>query len=145
MVNLKNSLSRFKRNTSNKIKNVKNKAQNAAQKFQKNFSEAKNKPRPKRRSLFLGFTTVLSIFGVTLLAPVLSAVAEDLPKKGAKPGEVCPAPTPEPALVTSQKIVDGLSGASATICALAVSSGSFMIGAAFGIILVIGLLKAQGK
>ena len=145
MVNLKNSLSRFKRNTSNKIKNVKNKAQNAAQKFQKNFSEAKSKPRSKRRSLFLGFTTVLTIFGVTLLAPVLPAVAKDLPKKGAKPGEVCPAPTPKPALVPSQKIVGGLSGAAATICALAVSSGSFMVGAVCGVIVAVGILKAQGK
>ena len=145
MVNLKNSLSRFKRNTSNKIKNVKNKAQNAAQKFQKNFSEAKSKPRSKRRSLFLGFTTVLSIFGVTLLAPVLPAVAKDLPKKGAKPGEVCPAPTSKPALVPSQQIVDGLSGAAATICALAVSSGNFMVGAVCGVIVVVGILKAQGK
>lgn len=142
MVNLKNSLSRFKRNTSNKIKNVKNKAQNAAQKFQKNFSEAKSKPRSKRRSLFLGFATVLSIFGVTLLAPVLPAVAKDLP---AKPGEVCPAPTPKPALVPSQQIVGGLSGAAATICALAVSSGSFLIGAVCGVIVVVGILKAQGK
>lgn len=141
MVNLKNSLSRFKRNTSNKIKNVKNKAQNAAQKFQKNFSEAKSKPRSKRRSLFLGFTTVLSIFGVTLLAPVLPAVAKDLPKKG----EVCPAPTPKPALVPSQQIVGGLSGAAATICALALSSGSFMVGAVCGVIVVVGILKAQGK
>jgi len=138
MVNIKNSLSRFKRNTSNKIKN-------AAQKFQKNFSEAKSKPRSKRRSLFLGFTTVLSIFGVTLLAPVLPAVAKDLPKKGAKPGEVCPAPTPKPALVPSQQIVGGLSGAAATICALALSSGSFMVGAVCGVIVVVGILKAQGK
>ena len=145
MVNLKNSLSRFKRSTSNKIKNVKNKAQNAAQKFQKNFSEAKSKPRSKRRSLFLGFTTVLSIFGVTLLAPVLPAVAKDLPKKGAKPGQVCPAPTPKPELVPSQQIVAGLSGAAATICALGVSSGSFMVGAVCGVIVVVGVLKAQGK
>lgn len=125
--------------------NIKNKARNGAQKFKENFSEAKSKPRSKRKSLFLGFTTVLGIFGVTLLASVLPAVAKDVPKKGAKPGEVCPAPTQTPALVPSQQIISGLSGAAATICALAVSSGSFMVGAVCGVIVVIGILKAQGK
>jgi hypothetical protein len=145
MLNAKNLLSRLKRNAMKKITNIKNKAQNDAQKFKKNFSEAKSKPRSKRKSLFLGFTTVLGIFGVTLLAPVLPAVAKDLPKKGAKPGQVCPTPTPKPALVPSQQIIGGLSGAAASIWALAISSGSFLVGAVCGIILVVGVLKAQGK
>jgi hypothetical protein len=142
MVNIKNTL---KENVKNKITNIKNKAQNGAQKFKENFSEAKSKPRSKRKSLFLGFTTVLGIFGVTLLAPVLPAVAKDLPNKGAKPAEVCPAPNQQPALVPSQQIITGLSGAAATICALAVSSGSFLIGGVCGVIVVVGILKAQGK
>lgn len=141
MVNLKNSLSRFKRSTINKIKNVKNKAKNAVQKFKKNVSEAKRKPRSKRRSLFLGFTTVLSIFGLRRLAPVLPAVAKDRPN----PGEACDAPTPNPELAPSQQIIDRFSGAAATICALAVSSGSFLVGAACGVIVVVGILKALGK
>ena len=145
MVNVKSSLSRFKRNARNKIKNIKNKAQNGVQKFKENFSEAKSKPRSKRKSLLLGFTTVLGIFGVTLLAPVLPAVAKDLPKNRAKPGEVCPAPTPKPELVPSQQIIGGLSGAAATVCALAVTYGSFMVGAVCGVIVVVGVLKAQGK
>jgi hypothetical protein len=33
----------------------------------------------------------------------------------------------------------------AAICVLAVSSGSFMIGAISGVIIVYGVLKAQGK
>jgi len=41
--------------------------------------------------------------------------------------------------------VGGLSGAAATICALAISSGSFLVGAVCGIIVVVGVLKAQGK
>ena len=141
MINIKNILSRFKGNAKNKITNIKN----VAQKFKENFSEAKSKPRSKRKSLFLGFTTVLGIFGVTLLAPVLPAVAKDIPKNTPKPGEVCPAPTPQPALVPSQQITAGLSGAAASICALAVSSGSFLIGGVCGIIVVVGILKAQGK
>lgn len=141
MINIKNGLSRLKGNVKNKITNIKN----SAQKFKENFSEAKSKPRSKRKSLFLGFTTVLSIFGVTLLAPVLPAVAKDVPKNTPKPGEVCLAPTQQPALLPSQQITAGLSGAAATISALAVSSGSFMVGAACGVIVVVGILKAQGK
>jgi hypothetical protein len=146
MIHIKKTLSRLKANSANKITNIitniKNNAQNGAQKFKENFSEAKSKPRSKRKSLFLGFTTVLGIFGLTLLAPVLPAVAKDLPNKGAKPAQVCPAPAPTQ---PSQQIISGLSGAAATICALAVTSGSFMIGAVCGIIVVVGILKAQGK
>jgi len=145
MLNIKNTLSRFKENARNKVTNIKNKAQNGFQKFKENFSEAKSEPRSKRKSLLLGFTTVLSIFGVTLLTPVLAAVAKDLPKKGPKPGEVCPAPASKPALVPSQQITQTLSGAAATVCALAISSGSFVIGGVCGLIVVIGILKAQGK
>ena len=145
MVNIKNTLSRFKVSARSKIKNKTTNIKNGAQNFKENFSEAKNKPRSKRKSLLLGFTTVLSIFGVTLLASVLPAVAKDVPKDTPKPGQVCPSPTPQPALVPSQQITSGLSGAAATICALAISSGSFMIGGICGVIVVVGILKAQGK
>jgi len=147
MIHIKKALSRLKANSVNKITNIKNNAQNGAQKFKENFSEAKSKPRSKRKSLFLGFTTVLGIFGLTLLAPVLPAVAKDLTNKGAKPAQGCPAPAPtqKPALVPSQQITSAVSGVAATICALAVTSGSFMIGAVCGIIIVVGILKAQGK
>ena len=58
---------------------------------------------------------------------------------------MCPSPTPKPGLLPSQQIISGLSGAGATICALAISSGSFAIGSICGLIVVIGILKAQGK
>ena len=145
MLNITNRFSRFKRNAGSRITNIKNKAQNGSQKFKENFYKAKNKKRSKRKSLFLGFITVLGIFGVTLLTPVLPAIAKDLPKKGAKPDQLCPAPTPKPARTPSQEIISGLSGVATTVCALAVTSGSFMIGAVCGVIIAIGILKAQGK
>lgn len=102
----------------------------------------KNKPRSKRKSLFLGFTTVLGIFGVALLAPVLPAVAKDLPNKGAKLDQVSPAPS---AVAPSDQIVNVLAGAAASVSALAITSGSFMVGAVCGVIGAVGILKAQGK
>lgn len=139
MKNIKNSLSGLKQSARNKIANVQRKLKNGTQKFQENFAEAKSKPRSKRKSLFFGFSTVLGIFGITLLAPILPAIAKDLPKNGAKPGGVCPTPAPAP--LPSEKIIGGLAG----VCALAATSSSFLIGAAFGVIIVIGILKAQGK
>lgn len=80
---------------------------------------------------------------MTLLTPVLSAVAKDIPKN--TPGEVCPSPSNQPAIAPSKEIVKGLSGLAASVCALAVTSGSFVVGAACGVIVVFGILKAQGK
>jgi hypothetical protein len=142
---MKNLFLRLKRSASNKITNIKNKTKKGAQKFKENFHKAKIKPRSKRESLFLGFTTTLSIFGIGLLVTMLPAVAKDVPKNGVKPGEVSPTPTQKPILAPSQQIISGLSGAAATMCALAVTSGSFMVGAVCGVIVVVGILKAQGK
>ena len=105
------------------------------------------KPKSKRRSLFLGFSTILGIFGVTLLAPVLPVVAKDIPKNNLTPGpgDVCPNPANQPAIAPSKEIVKGISGVAASVCALAVSSGSFVVGAACGVIVVLGILKTQGK
>ena len=139
MVNIKSTLSRFKVSARSKIKNKTTNIKNGAQKFKENFSEAKNKPRSKRKSLLLGFTTVLSIFGVTLLASVLPAVTQDVPKGVPKD---TPKPDPSP---PSEQIISGLSGVAATVCGLAISSGSFIIGGVCGVIVVVGILKAQGK
>jgi hypothetical protein len=59
--------------------------------------------------------------------------------------QVCSSPTPQSALVPSQQIITGLSGVAATISTLAVSPGSFMIGGICGVIIVVGILKSQGK
>jgi hypothetical protein len=111
----------------------------------KKYKEAKSEPRSKRKSFLLGFTTVFGIFGVTLLSPVLAAVAKDLPKSSPKPGSTDLCPSPQPAALPSTEIIKGLTGAAVTVCGLAVSSGSFVIGIACGVVVVIGILKVQGK
>lgn len=147
-IKVKNVFSCFKKNAGNKLTNIKTNLKNRSQKFKENFEEANSQPKSKRKSLLLGFTTVLGIFGVTLLTPVLSAVAKDIPKNAPKPGpsDVCPSPPAnQPAIAPSKEIVKGLSGIAASVCALAVTSGSFVIGVACGVVVVYGILKVQGK
>ena len=145
MINIKNTLLRFKVSARNKITNIKN----GVQKFKENISETKNQPRSKRRSLLLGFTTAITIFGITLIASVLPAIAKNVPKNTPKldpgPGQVCPCPALKPALIPSEQIVSVLAGATATICSLAIYSGFFMIDTICDVIVVIGILKASGK
>ena len=84
---------------------------------------------------------------MTLLTPVLSAVAKDIPKNAPTPGpsDVCPNPANQPAITPSKELVKGLSGVAGAVCALAVTSGSFVVGVACGVVVVYGILKAQGK
>jgi len=127
---------------------LKKKFKDGVQRFKEDFSEAKSKPRSKRKSLFLGFATVLGIFGVVLVGPVLPAIAKDIPKDIPKDtpnsSEVAPAPpTQPPTSAPARQVITGLSGAAAGLSTLAVSSGSFMIGAICGLIVGVGILKAQ--
>jgi hypothetical protein len=136
-------MKRFKENARNKITNIKN----GAQKFKENFSEAKSKPRSKGKPFLLGVTTVISIFGLTLLGPSLSASAQDIPKNISTdvPKNISTPGAPTPPGTSSQPIIHGLPGAAATIGTLAAISGPFVIGAVCGGIIVIGILKVQGK
>jgi hypothetical protein len=110
--------------------------------FQEKLKEAREKPRSKRKSFGIGFTTSLAIFGVTLFGPALVAFAKDIPKVNPKPTDIAPAPsvTPSKAIINT-----GLSGMGASICGLAVTSGSFLVGGLCGIVVVIGILHLQGK
>jgi hypothetical protein len=60
--------------------------------------------------------------------------AKDVPKPG----------VPVPAK-KKDEIVMTLTDAAATLCTLIVSSGSFLIGAVCGLIVAVGILKAQDK
>ena len=121
--------------------------QNWTNKFQMKFKEAKEKPKSKRKSFIIGFTTILGIFGLTVFGPALSAVAKDTPTPN-----VCPAPTdivpansvqtvpPTPTIINAS-----LSGLAASVCSLAITSGSFAIGVVCGCIVVIGILQLEKK
>lgn len=124
------------------VYNLKNHVQDFKINFKKKFKEYKEKPKSKRKSFILGFTTAVGIFGLTLFGPALSAVAKDIPKGNPKPTDIAPAP----AIPPSKEILNsGLSGAAASVCALAITSGSFAVGIACGVIVVIGILHLQGK
>ena len=75
--------------------------------------------------------TVLSIFGISVLGSTLSAVAKDTVPTNS-PGTCV---KPSSAKPTSDTLIEGMSGA----------AGSFVIGGVCGLIVVIGILKAQGK
>ena len=123
---------------------LKNRVQDFKINFKKKFKEYKEKPKSKRKSFIIGFTTAVGIFGLTLFGPALSAVAKDIPKGNPKPNDIAPAPSAPP----SKEIINtgtGLSGVAGSVCALAVTSGSFAIGIACGCIVVIAILHVQGK
>jgi hypothetical protein len=122
---------------------LKNRVQDFKINFKKKFKEYKQKPKSKRKSFIIGFTTAVGIFGLTLFGPALSAVAKDIPKGNPKPTDIVPAPS---VLPPSKEIINtGLSGLAASVCGLAVTSGSFAVGVACGFIVVIGILHMQGK
>lgn len=66
-----------------------------------------------------------------MLAPVFPAIVKPAPN----PTDVAPAP------IVNQKLREELVG----VCAGAATSGSFVIGAACGIVVVIGVLAARAK
>ena len=110
--------------------------------FKKKFEEYKEKPKSKRKSFTLGFTTAVGIFSLIFFGPVLSAAAKDIPTGNLKPTDIAPAPSGPP----SKEIINtGLSGVAGSVCALAITSGSFAIGIACGCIVVVAILHAQGK
>ena len=130
-------ISKIRVRANDKLTNLKNKIKV----FKEKVNEEKKQPRSKLKSYLLGFGTVLSIFGITFFSTSLPANAEDNPPPGPPtPGQVAPAPAKQ-----SDEIVATLTDAAATLCALAVSSGPFLVGAVCGVVVAVGILKAQGN
>lgn len=66
---------------------LKNRVRDFKINFKNKLKESKEKPKSKR---ILGFTTAVSIFGLTFFGPALSAVAKDIPKGNPKPTDIVP-------------------------------------------------------
>lgn len=126
------------------VDRFKNRVQNFKINFKKKFKESKEKPRSKRKSFILGVTTAVAIFGVTLFGPALVAVAKDLPKGNPKPTDIVPAPSPS-VPPSNEILTTGLTGVASSVCALAITSGSFAMGIVCGCIVAVGILHMQGK
>jgi hypothetical protein len=121
-----------------KVKNIRSKAEQVL--------KSRGLPKSKRHSALLGMATVFSIFGITMLGSSLPAIAKDIKDIPGKPNtNPSSPPSPSPSPKPSQELTKAVTGAAASVCALAVSSGSFLVGAACGIIVVYGILKAEGK
>lgn len=123
---------------------LKNRVQAFKINFKKQFKEAKEKPKSKRKSFIIGFTTAVGIFGLTLFGPALLAVAKDVPKGNLKPTDIAPVP-PSSGPPSNQIINAGVSGLAASVCSIAVTSGSFVVGLACGCLIVIGILHLERK
>lgn len=114
--------------------------------FKDLVNKKKKEPRSKVKSFLLGMGTTLSIFGIAMLGSSLPAYAKDLPEPppgtpGANPGTVPPPQKAKP----SEELIKGIAGSAGSLCALVVSSGSYLVGIACGVVVCIGILKAQGK
>jgi hypothetical protein len=126
--------------------NLKSNVQKFKINFKNKFKEYRKKPSSKRKSFIIGFTTILGIFSLTLFGPALYAVAKELPKSNPRPTDIPPSQVPVSDIVPSKTIINnGLSGLTASICALAITSGSFAFGVACVCLVVIGLLHMQAK
>ena len=120
-----------------RLSRIKNKVRT----YIKEVQETKELPKSKRKRAAIGMIAVLSIFGISLLGSTLPAVAKDTVP--ANPPGTCVQPSN--GKPTSDTLIEGISGAAGVICGLAVTSSSFIIGGVCGLIVVIGILKAQGK
>lgn len=117
-------ISQFKKIRKTRRVKTKNQAQNNFQKCKDNVSEAKSHTRSKRKSWALGFITVVSLFGITFLTPVLPAVAKDLSKRGSKP-------------ITDKTIVPSKKPIISKAISTTISSGSYLAGAICGAVFII--------
>jgi hypothetical protein len=123
-------------------RSVKTSLKNGLETFQTNFEKAKKKPVSKRRAFLLGFTTVISLVGVTIFAPILPAMAKDLPKTSGKPDGLVPTPpsTSPTTSVIKEVGLKSLATFVGGICAAAVTNGTFALGALCGFLVASGIL-----
>lgn len=123
-------------------RNVKTSLKNGLETFQTNFEKARKKPVSKRKAFLLGFTTVISLAGVTILAPIFPAMAKDLPKTPGKPDGLVPTPpSTSPTLDVIKDVgLKSIATFVGGICAAAVTNGTFVLGALCGFLVASGML-----
>jgi hypothetical protein len=139
--------------------------------FETKSKEYRLTRRSKRKSFAIGFTTSLSLFSMAIFSRALIAYAKDLPipgptgpgvvpdpgtglVPGPTPGQI-PVPAPNPrAVVTPRAPVlppinspanTNLSGMAGSFCAVAVTTGSWVLGAVCGLIVAAGILHLEKK
>jgi hypothetical protein len=120
-----NSGKKFVSKVKNGPSRIKGRIDKTKKTFKDKLHEACQKPMSKRKLTLLGFSMILASFGITMLAPVLQAIAKDVPAP--KPTDVAPAP------IVNQKLRERLGVFAIAVCAGAATSGSFVLGAPFGI------------
>lgn len=129
------------------VNRLKNRAQDFKVNFKNKVEEYKEKPKSKRKSFSIGFTTAVAIFGLTLFGPALSAVASDIANETLKPPGIAPVQPPKQVIDAGAAGAAGagISGLAASACSLAITSGSFAVGVVCGCIVVVAILRMQAK
>lgn len=114
------------------------------QKFLKKENQNEALPISKRKAALLGFSMVMAIFGVTLAAKSLPALAEDLQN----PDSVTPKPDPKPDAIPpagNNEIKKALIDTASSVGASAITLSSFALGTALGLIVVFGIYQYRKK
>ena len=117
MKKLKNIQSWFKKNTANARTSFKNRSQ----KFKEKIRNAENQPNSKRKSLLLGFTTILAITLIRAFPAAATETSKQLPEASKQ--------LPKPNGIANPQ-VPAKSGTNVT--ALAIQSGAFALGGVCG-------------
>lgn len=130
---------------SNKITNGSKRVKEIKQIFKETLDETRKKPVSKRKSVLLGFSMGLAIFGFTLLTPVLPVLAKDLSVPGppGPPGAICPATPQTPTLNKAMNEVIGTFGGS--LCTIAIHTGSVALGISCALFVAIAILYVEKK
>ena len=87
-----NSGKKFVSKVRNSPSQVKGPIDKTKKTFKDQFHETLQKPISKRKSALLGFSIILAIFGISMLAPILPAIAKNFPVPSPKLTDVAPAP-----------------------------------------------------
>lgn len=127
---VKHTSSRIKRYIQGRIDKTKQIAKD-------HYYTSRQEPKSKFKSVLVGFSAGLAIFGITVLIPFLPAIAKDIPVPTPPPSK--PELVPAKAPVFDSEMVKGLASFASIICAGAVQNGLVGLGIVCGIIVGAGM------